>query len=60
MIRALLVLALLTCAGCATTSGGGAEGERAVHRAMERLDFVAVDVGALADADTPEDLPGHR
>jgi molybdopterin-guanine dinucleotide biosynthesis protein A len=37
-----------------------ARGERAVHRAMERLDFVAVDVGVLADADTPEDLPGHR
>jgi molybdopterin-guanine dinucleotide biosynthesis protein A len=35
-------------------------GERAVHRAMERLDFVAVDVGALTDADSPEDLPGHR
>ena len=37
-----------------------ADGERAVHRAMERLDFVTVDVGALRDADTPEDLPGHR
>ena len=37
-----------------------ADGERAVHRAMERLDFVAVDVGALPDADSPEDLPGHR
>jgi molybdopterin-guanine dinucleotide biosynthesis protein A len=37
-----------------------AEGERAVHRAMERLVVVAVDVGPLTDADTPEDLPGHR
>lgn len=37
-----------------------AEGERAVHRALERLDFVAVDVGPLPDADTPEDLPDHR
>jgi molybdopterin-guanine dinucleotide biosynthesis protein A len=37
-----------------------ARGERAVHRAMERLDFVTVDVGALRDADTPEDLPDHR
>jgi molybdopterin-guanine dinucleotide biosynthesis protein A len=36
------------------------EGERAVHRAIERLDFVAVDVGALPDADSPEDLPDHR
>jgi molybdopterin-guanine dinucleotide biosynthesis protein A len=37
-----------------------AEGERAVHRAIERVDFVAVDVGPLTDADQPEDLPGHR
>lgn len=37
-----------------------AEGERAVHRALERLDFVAVDIGELADADTPEDLPDRR
>jgi molybdopterin-guanine dinucleotide biosynthesis protein A len=37
-----------------------AEGERAVHRAIERLDRVAVDVGPLMDADTPEDLPDHR
>ena len=37
-----------------------AEGERAVHRAIERLIFVAVDVGPLTDADTPEDLPDHR
>ena len=37
-----------------------AEGERAVHRAVERLDFLAVDVGALPDADTPGDLPDRR
>lgn len=37
-----------------------AKGERAVHRALERLDFVVVDVGPLTDADTPEDLPDHR
>jgi molybdopterin-guanine dinucleotide biosynthesis protein A len=37
-----------------------AEGERAVHRAMECLEFVAIDVGALTDADAPEDLPGRR
>ena len=37
-----------------------AEGERAVHRAIERLEFVTVDVGVLTDADTPEDLPDHR
>ena len=36
------------------------EGERAVHRAMERLEFVTVDAGALTDADTPKDLPDHR
>jgi molybdopterin-guanine dinucleotide biosynthesis protein A len=32
-------------------------GERAVHRAIGRLAFVAVDVGPLPDADTPEDFP---
>jgi len=37
-----------------------ADGERAVHRAMERLDFLAVDVGPFHDADTPEDLSGRR
>lgn len=37
-----------------------ASGERAVHRAVERLDFLAVDVGALPDADTPEDLSDRR
>ncbi|MEY2422939.1 MAG: hypothetical protein QOI95_3006 [Acidimicrobiaceae bacterium] len=37
-----------------------AEGERAVRRALERLDLVAIDVGALPDADTPEDLPDRR
>jgi molybdopterin-guanine dinucleotide biosynthesis protein A len=35
-------------------------GERAVHRAIERLAFVAADVGPLTDADTPEDLQGPR
>jgi molybdopterin-guanine dinucleotide biosynthesis protein A len=35
-------------------------GERAVHRAIERLAFVAADVGPMADADTPEDLSGSR
>jgi molybdopterin-guanine dinucleotide biosynthesis protein A len=37
-----------------------AGGERAVHRAMDGLARVAVDVGPLTDADTPEDLPDHR
>ena len=37
-----------------------AAGERAVHRAVEGLEFVAVDVGPIADADAPGDLPGHR
>jgi molybdopterin-guanine dinucleotide biosynthesis protein A len=32
-------------------------GERAVHRAIERLDFVSADVGPLPDANSPEDLP---
>jgi molybdopterin-guanine dinucleotide biosynthesis protein A len=37
-----------------------AAGERAVHRAIERIDFLAVDVGAVPDADTPEDLSRRR
>jgi molybdopterin-guanine dinucleotide biosynthesis protein A len=37
-----------------------AGGERAVHRAMEGVARVEVDLGPLTDADTPEDLPGHR
>jgi molybdenum cofactor guanylyltransferase len=37
-----------------------AQRERAVHRAMARLELVAVDAGPVADADSPEDLPGHR
>jgi molybdopterin-guanine dinucleotide biosynthesis protein A len=37
-----------------------AAGERAIRRAMEQLSIVALDVGPLADADSPEDLPGHR
>jgi CTP:molybdopterin cytidylyltransferase MocA len=36
------------------------EGERAVHRAIERLEFVPVDAGPIADADTPGDLPDRR
>jgi molybdopterin-guanine dinucleotide biosynthesis protein A len=35
-------------------------GERAVHRALERVPFVEVDAGPLADADEPEDLDGRR
>lgn len=35
-------------------------GERAVHRALQALTRVEVAVGALRDADTPEDLPGRR
>lgn len=52
--------AALRSAACMALSQAFDEGERAVHRAMERLEFVAVDVGALMDADTPEDLPDHR
>ena len=37
-----------------------AQGERAVHRAIERLDFEAIDIGPIVDADAPEDLPGRR
>jgi molybdopterin-guanine dinucleotide biosynthesis protein A len=35
-------------------------GERAVHHAVEALERVALDAGALADADTPEELEAHR
>jgi hypothetical protein len=43
-----------------TLSEAFAGGERAVHRALERIDFLAVDVGAMSDADTPEDLSRRR
>ena len=33
-------------------------GERAVHRAMARLERVEVAAGPFADVDTPDDLPG--
>jgi molybdopterin-guanine dinucleotide biosynthesis protein A len=52
--------AAFRAAACAALAEAFADGERAVHRAIERLDFVAVDVGALPDADSPEDLPDHR
>lgn len=35
-------------------------GERTLHRALGRLARVEVEVGPLADADTPEDLPDHQ
>lgn len=35
-------------------------GERAVHRAIEQVRFVAVDAGPLADADEPGDLETRR
>jgi molybdopterin-guanine dinucleotide biosynthesis protein A len=54
-----LPAALRTAAG-PVLAEAFAEGERAVHRALERLDFVTVDVGVLTDADTPKDLPDHR
>jgi molybdopterin-guanine dinucleotide biosynthesis protein A len=37
-----------------------AAGERSFHRVVGALDFVAVDAGPLADADSPEELPGRR
>jgi molybdopterin-guanine dinucleotide biosynthesis protein A len=37
-----------------------ATGERSVHRVVEGLTFVQIDAGPLADADTPDQLPGHR
>ena len=50
----------LRAAASPVLSEAFAEGERAVHRAIERLPFVALDVGPLTDADTPEDLPDRR
>jgi molybdopterin-guanine dinucleotide biosynthesis protein A len=52
--------AALRAAALPQLAAAFAAGERAVHRAIEHLNVVAVDVGPLADADTPEDLPGHR
>ena len=37
-----------------------AAGERAVHRGLAQLERVEVDAGSFRDADTPDDLPGHR
>ena len=52
--------AALRAAARPALSQAFAEGERAVHRAMERLDLLVVDVGGLPDADTPEDIRDHR
>ena len=37
-----------------------AAGERAVRRGLAELERVEVDAGSFPDADTPDDLPGHR
>lgn len=52
--------AALRSAARAPLSEAFDEGERAVHRAMERVGFVAAEVGVFTDVDTPEDLPGRR
>ena len=37
-----------------------AAGERAVHRGLAELERIEVDAGSFPDADTPDDLRGHR
>jgi molybdopterin-guanine dinucleotide biosynthesis protein A len=52
--------AAFRAASCPSLIEAFETGERAVHRAIERLAFVTVDVGPLPDADSPEDLPDPR